>query len=183
MPVPCLVSSAVRCAATQRRKRKFSHGRFPANAHPPGLGLSCPQPDPDHPAPWVRFLAPRTPALDVRLPTALQVLQVHQVLSSSSHKRTTPGPKSHRDSHATRSPREGGAKTLSRALLLRPLDTTDMRYSLNYQLVILLISRPSHGDHWPRPRALDPLLVFWRPSVLGLLLLLKPRGRLPRQHE
>ena len=31
----------------------------PANAHPPGLGLSCPQPDIDHPARWVRFLAPR----------------------------------------------------------------------------------------------------------------------------
>ena len=26
---------------------------------PPGLGLSCPQPDADHPARWVRFLAPR----------------------------------------------------------------------------------------------------------------------------
>jgi len=24
-----------------------------------GLGLSCPQPDPDHPARWVRFSAPR----------------------------------------------------------------------------------------------------------------------------
>ena len=29
-------------------------------AHPPGLGLSCPQPDADHPARWVRFLAPRS---------------------------------------------------------------------------------------------------------------------------
>ena len=47
----------------------------PATAHPPGLGLSCPLPDPDHPARWVRFSAPRR-ALDVRLLTALQVLQV-----------------------------------------------------------------------------------------------------------
>ena len=26
---------------------------------PPGLGLSCPQPDANHPARWVRFSAPR----------------------------------------------------------------------------------------------------------------------------
>ena len=39
------------------------------------VGLSCPQPDPDHLAHWVRFLL-SSPALDVRLPTALQVLQV-----------------------------------------------------------------------------------------------------------
>jgi len=46
----------------------------PCERAPPGLGLSCPQPDPDHPARWVRFLAPRP--WDVRLMTALQVLQV-----------------------------------------------------------------------------------------------------------
>ena len=32
----------------------------PATAHPPGLGLSCPQPDANHLANWVRFLAPRS---------------------------------------------------------------------------------------------------------------------------
>ena len=32
---------------------------FLGPAHLPGLGPSCPQPDIDHPARWVRFLAPR----------------------------------------------------------------------------------------------------------------------------
>jgi len=32
------------------------YGPSPANAHPPGLGLSCPQPVPEHQARWVRFL-------------------------------------------------------------------------------------------------------------------------------
>ena len=32
----------------------------PATAHPPGLGLSCPQPDPNRLANWVHFLAPVT---------------------------------------------------------------------------------------------------------------------------
>ena len=40
-------------------KGRPSDGWFPANAHPPGLGLSSPQPDADHLARWVRFLAPR----------------------------------------------------------------------------------------------------------------------------
>ena len=30
--------------------------RLPCERAPPGLGLSCPQPDPDHPSRWVRFL-------------------------------------------------------------------------------------------------------------------------------
>ena len=41
---------------------------------PPGLGLSCPQPDPDHLARWVCFSGLSPPALDVRLIIALQVL-------------------------------------------------------------------------------------------------------------
>ena len=32
----------------------------PATAHPPGLGLSSPQPDAERLANWVRFLAPRS---------------------------------------------------------------------------------------------------------------------------
>ena len=39
--------------------RVYLYGPFPANAHPPGLGLSCPHPDTDHPARWVRSSAPR----------------------------------------------------------------------------------------------------------------------------
>ena len=37
----------------------FTLRPFPCERAPPGLGLSCPQPDPDHPARWARFLAPR----------------------------------------------------------------------------------------------------------------------------
>ena len=48
----------------------------PANAHPPGLGLSSPQPDTDHPARCALGALVSSPALDVRLMTALQVLQV-----------------------------------------------------------------------------------------------------------
>ena len=47
---------------------------WPCERAPPGLGLSCPQPDPDHPARWVRFFL-SSPVLGVRLMTALQVLQ------------------------------------------------------------------------------------------------------------
>ena len=39
-------------------------------------GLSCPQPDPDHPARGPLGALLSSPALDVRLPNALQVLQV-----------------------------------------------------------------------------------------------------------
>ena len=39
------------------------YGRFPANAHPPGLGLSSPQPDTTDHLARVRFLAPARPAL------------------------------------------------------------------------------------------------------------------------
>jgi len=38
--------------------RPFPCERAPL-AHPLGLGLSCPQPDPAHLARWVCFLAPR----------------------------------------------------------------------------------------------------------------------------
>ena len=44
---------------TYPRRPVLLYGPCPANAHPPGLGLSCPQPDPNHPARWVRFIAPR----------------------------------------------------------------------------------------------------------------------------
>ena len=81
------------------RKKEFSKT---ANAHPPGLGLSCPQPVPDHPARWVRFLGvpyhaestlssaqvlklPGPGWLGVRLPTALQVLQT---LSHNTRRQT-----------------------------------------------------------------------------------------------
>ena len=33
---------------------------FPCERAPPGLGLSCPQPDAERPANWVRFSAPRS---------------------------------------------------------------------------------------------------------------------------
>jgi len=48
---------------------RCTHG-FPANAHPPGLGLSSPQPDPNRPRP--RAAAPALMSND----TALQVLQM-----------------------------------------------------------------------------------------------------------
>ena len=44
---------------SQPSEKCLLYGPFPANAHPPGLGLSSPQPDTDHLARWVRFLAPR----------------------------------------------------------------------------------------------------------------------------
>ena len=37
------------------RRPVFTLRPFPCERAPPGLGLSCPQPDPDHPARWVRF--------------------------------------------------------------------------------------------------------------------------------
>ena len=37
----------------------FTLRPFPCERAPPGLGLSCPQPDANHPARWVRFSAPR----------------------------------------------------------------------------------------------------------------------------
>ena len=33
----------------------FTLRPLPCERAPPGLGLSCPQPDPNHPARWVRF--------------------------------------------------------------------------------------------------------------------------------
>ena len=44
---------------TNPRRPVFTLRPLPCERAPPGLGLSCPQPDPDHPARWVRFLAPR----------------------------------------------------------------------------------------------------------------------------
>jgi hypothetical protein len=41
------------------RRPVFTLRPFPCERAPPGLGLSCPQPDANHPARWVRFLAPR----------------------------------------------------------------------------------------------------------------------------
>ena len=44
---------------TNPRRPVFTLRPFPCERAPPGLGLSCPQPDANHPARWVRFLAPR----------------------------------------------------------------------------------------------------------------------------
>ena len=59
---------------------------------------------------WSDCLLGSTPAI-------MKVTRWHRsraryiVLFRGSHKRTTPGPKSHRDSHATRGPREGEQKS------------------------------------------------------------------------
>ena len=43
---------------TNPRRTVFTLRPLPCERAPPGLGLSCPQPDANRPADWVRFLAP-----------------------------------------------------------------------------------------------------------------------------
>ena len=62
----------------------------PANAHPPrARALLSPQPDANHPARWTLL---SSPALDVRLMTALQVLQDSKGGMGGRHAATTQGP-------------------------------------------------------------------------------------------